>query len=85
MLSSLFITEHIQCVIDDDCPKSLNKLLVIKCIHHVCQYVGNLPDFASQVPKSTKMPYKGEWVIVQKVRKKNVKYLMIGDISKNVI
>ncbi|AET00760.1 putative Late nodulin [Medicago truncatula] len=52
--------EHIQCVIDDDCPKSLNKLLIIKCINHVCQYVGNLPDFASQIPKSTKMPYKGE-------------------------
>ena len=62
MLSSLFITEPFLCVTDDDCPKPVNKLRVIKCIDHICQYARNLLDFASQIPENTKMPCKGEWM-----------------------
>nr|AFK38964.1 unknown [Medicago truncatula] len=51
---------HFPCVTDDDCPKPVNKLRVIKCIDHICQYARNLPDFASGISESTKMPCKGE-------------------------
>ncbi|RHN71653.1 putative Late nodulin [Medicago truncatula] len=45
ILLSLFITAHIKCETDDDCPKSLNNLLAIKCIDHVCKFVSNLSQF----------------------------------------
>lgn len=76
MLSSLFITAHFPCVTDDDCPKPVNKLRVIKCIDHICQYARNLPDFASEISESTKMPCKGEWFIVQEAKIINVKYTL---------
>lgn len=61
MLPSLFITEVFQRVTDDGCPKPVNHLRVVKCIEHICEYGYNYrPDFASQIPESTKMPRKRE-------------------------
>ncbi|AET00757.2 uncharacterized protein [Medicago truncatula] len=53
--------EVFQRVTDDGCPKPVNHLRVVKCIEHICEYGYNYrPDFASQIPESTKMPRKRE-------------------------
>ncbi|AES63457.1 Nodule Cysteine-Rich (NCR) secreted peptide [Medicago truncatula] len=45
ILSAKVRGAHIKCETDDDCPKSLNNLLAIKCIDHVCKFVSNLSQF----------------------------------------
>ncbi|CAJ2648972.1 unnamed protein product [Trifolium pratense] len=52
--------DFIICKFDADCPKSSNEFLLIKCIDHICRYVGNLPDSMYQTQESTKIPYERE-------------------------